>query len=62
MPFQRRDNAFGRGFVGGHVGRQSDLSQRADWLWPARNLACEAQRIDEGGLEIDASGKAEEPP
>ena len=62
MPFQRRDNAFGRGFVGGHVGSQSDLSQRADWLWSARDLACHGERDKEGGFQIKASGKAEEAP
>ena len=62
MPIQRRDYAFGGGFVGGHFGGQSDLSKRADRLRPARNLACQAQRIDEGGVEIDASGKAEKAP
>ena len=56
-PFQRRDNAFGRGFVGGHVSGQSDLSQRADWLWSACNLACQAQCSDEGRLEIDRRAK-----
>ena len=62
MPFQRRDNTFGRGFVGGHVGRQSDLSQRPDGFWSACNLASQAKGIDEVKFEIDASGKAKESP
>jgi len=62
VPFQRRDHSFGRGFVRGHVGRQSDLPQRPDWLWPARDPSCRAQRGKEGGFQGEASGKTEEPP
>src|SRR6516165_1865275 len=62
IPFQRRDHTFGRWFVGGQIGSQSDLSQRANWLGPSCDLACEAQRIDEGRLEINASSNTEEPP
>src|SRR6516162_9930777 len=62
MPFQRCDHALGRWFVGGHVGSQSNLSQGADWLGPACDLACGAERGNEGGFQIKASSKTEEPP
>ena len=61
MPFERRDHAFGRWFVGGHVGSQSDLAQRADWLGPACNLACGTERSNEGWFQIETSSKPEEP-
>src|SRR4029450_8159461 len=61
-PFQRCDHAFGRWFVGGHVGSQSDLCQRADGLGPGRDLACGAERSKEDGFQIEASSKTEEPP
>jgi hypothetical protein len=62
MPFERRDHAFGRWFVGGHVSSQTDLSQRAYWLRPARDLACRTERIKEAGFQVEASSKPEEPP
>jgi hypothetical protein len=61
MPFQRCDHALGRRFVGGHVGSQSNLSQGADWLGPACDLACGAERGNKGGFQIKASSKTEEP-
>ena len=61
-PFQGRDNAFSRGFVGGHVGGQSDFSQRAHWFWSTRDLPCLGERDTEGGFQVKASGETEEPP
>src|SRR5262245_31870271 len=58
MPFQCRDNAFSRGFVGG----QSDFSQRAHWFWSTRDLPCLGERETEGGFQLKALGEAEEPP
>ena len=62
MPFQCRDNAFSRGFVGGHVGGQSDFSQRAHWFWSTRDLPCLGERDTEGGFQVKALGETEEPP
>src|SRR5262249_61620041 len=59
---QRCDHAFGGWFVGGNAGSQSDLSQRADWLGPASDLACGAECSKEGWFQIEASRKTEEPP
>jgi hypothetical protein len=53
--------AFGRGLVGGQVGSQPDLSQRADWFWPARDLACLGERDSNGRFQINSAGEAKEP-